>query len=84
MDDDVWSSEEEELNFGGTLGIGSASAVAGLIKSATIVEREQRSALPYQVSINHFEKRAMICVDFAFKLFFSLQLMLILLVSVCS
>ena len=66
MDDGVWSSEEEELNFGGTLGIGSASAVAGLIKSATIVEREQRSALPYQVSINHFEKRAMICLQTIF------------------
>ena len=49
MDDGVWSSEEEELNFGGTLGIGSAAA-AGLIKSATLVEREQRSALPNQVS----------------------------------
>ena len=48
-DDGVWSSEEEELNFGGTLGIGSAAA-AGLIKSATVVEREQRSALPNQVS----------------------------------
>jgi len=47
VDDGVWSSEEEELNFGGTLGIGSAAA-AGLIKSATLVEREQRSALPNQ------------------------------------
>ena len=54
MDDGVWSSEEEELNFGGTLGIGSAAA-AGLVKSATIVEREQRSALPYQVSKNEYE-----------------------------
>ena len=31
------------------MGIGSAAA-AGLIKSATIVDREQRSALPNQVS----------------------------------
>ena len=31
------------------MGIGSAAA-AGLIKSATVVEREQRSALPNQVS----------------------------------
>ena len=64
MDDGVWSSEEEELNFGGTLGIGSAAA-AGLVKSVTVVEREQRSALPNQVSkwmlkLSEF-KRAMIC-----------------------
>jgi len=33
-----WSSEEEELNFGGTLGVKGA----GAIRSATFVESEQK------------------------------------------
>lgn len=37
--DDCWSSEEEELNYGGTMGIKGVSA----IRSATFVENNQVS-----------------------------------------
>ena len=33
-----WSSEEEELNFGGTMGVGGVAA----IRSATFVESQQQ------------------------------------------
>lgn len=33
-DDDCWSSEEEELNFGGTMGVQGVAA----IRSATFIE----------------------------------------------
>lgn len=34
VDNDCWSSEEEELNFGGTMGVKGAAA----IRSATFIE----------------------------------------------
>ena len=34
VENDCWSSEEEELNFGGTMGVKGAAA----IRSATFVE----------------------------------------------
>ena len=36
--DDCWSSEEEELNFGGTMNVQGLAA----IRSATYVERQQQ------------------------------------------
>ena len=38
--DGGWSSEEEELNFGGTMGVAGIAA----IRSATFVENEQQNA----------------------------------------
>jgi len=35
VDSDCWSSEEEELNFGGSIGLKGAAA----IRSATFVEK---------------------------------------------
>jgi len=38
--DDCWSSEEEELNFGGTMGVAGVAA----IRSATFVESQHPAA----------------------------------------
>ena len=53
--DDCWSSEEEELNFGGTMGV----AGVGAVRSATFVEQQQMGQQPsnalYQPVSSHID-----------------------------